>query len=146
MHIGVTGPRKLTLIQREKAVMELMQLLTLGTTLHVGDATGLDALARELAVNNTLYRYDAEGWKPWQLQKRSRVMVDALVVAGGRLHAWPNKPCPMDLTVDSWKGSGTWGTVRYAIAQGIAVELHPLTPEAIAPDWLELRTQQLMLW
>jgi hypothetical protein len=146
MHIGVTGPRKLTLAQREKAVIELMQLLTPGTTLHAGDATGLDALARKLAENCTVCRYDAEGWKPWQLQKRSRAMVDALVVVGGMLHAWPNKSCPVGLTIDSWKGSGTWGTVRYAIAKGIAVELHPLTSEAIAPDWLEVRTQQLVLW
>lgn len=146
MHIGVTGPRKLTFIQREKAVIELMQLLASGTTLHAGDATGLDALARELAGNCRLCGYDAEGWKPWQLQKRSRAMVDALVVAGGTLHAWPNKPCPVGLTVESWKGSGTWGTVRYAISRGISVTLHPLTPEAIAPEWLESKTQQLVLW
>jgi hypothetical protein len=146
MHIGVTGPRKLTATQQEKAALELMQLLTPSTTLHAGDAKGLDALARELAGNCRLYRYDAEGWKPWQLQKRSRAMVDALVMVGGTLHAWPNKACPLGLTVDSWKGSGTWGTVRYAIAKGIAVELHPLTSEAIAPDWLEVRTQQLVLW
>jgi hypothetical protein len=146
MHIGVTGPRRLTPDEQKQAVRDLIQLLNSSTTLHTGDATGLDALARELAVNGTLCRYDAEGWKPWQLQKRSRAMVDALVVVGGTLHAWPNKPCPMDLTVDSWKGSGTWGTVRYAITKGIDVTLHPLTPEAIAPDWLELRTQQLVLW
>jgi hypothetical protein len=146
MHIGVTGPRRLNPAEQKQVIEELMQLLTPSTTLHAGDATGLDALARELVVNCTLCRYDAEGWKPWQLQKRSRAMVDALVVAGGMLHAWPNKPCPMGLTVDSWKGSGTWGTVRYAITQGIDVTLHPLTPEAIAPDWLELRTQQLVLW
>jgi hypothetical protein len=146
MHIGVTGPRKLTPIQRNNAVIELMQLLTLCTTLHAGDATGLDALARELAVNDNLCRYDAEGWKPWQLQKRSRAMVDALVEVDGMLHAWPNKACPVGLTVDSWKGSGTWGTVRYAMSRGINVTLHPLTSEAIAPEWLELRTQQLVLW
>jgi hypothetical protein len=146
MHIGVTGPRKLTATQQEKATLELMQLLAPGTALHAGDAKGLDALARELAENCRLYRYDAEGWKPWQLQKRSRGMVDALVAVGGTLHAWPNKACPEGLTFTSWKGSGTWGTVRYAIAKGIAVELHPLTPEAIVPDWLEVRTQQLVLW
>lgn len=146
MHIGVTGPRRLTPAEQKQAVRDLMQLLTPSTTLHAGDATGLDALARELAVNCTLCRYDSEGWKPWQLQKRSRAMVDALVVVGGTLHAWSNKPCPMGLTVDSWKGSGTWGTVRYAIAQGIDVTLHPLTPEAIAPEWLELKNQQLVLW
>jgi hypothetical protein len=146
MHIGVTGPRKLTATQQEKASLELMQLITPDTTLYAGDAKGLDTLARELAENCRLYRYDAEGWKPWQLQKRSRAMVDALVVVGGTLHAWPNKACPLGLTVTSWKGNGTWGTVRYAIAKGIAVELHPLTSEAIAPDWLELRTQQLVLW
>jgi hypothetical protein len=114
MHIGVTGSRKLTAIQQEKATLELMCLLTPGMALHAGDAKGLDALARDLAANCRLYRYDAEGWKPWQLQKRSRAMVDALVVAGGTLHAWPNKACPVRLTVTSWKGSGTWGTVRYA--------------------------------
>jgi hypothetical protein len=146
MHIGVTGPRRLTPTQEIQAIEDLKQLLTLDTTLHAGDAKGLDALARELAENCRLYRYDAEGWKPWQLQKRSRAMVDALVVTGGTLHAWPNKACPVGLTVTSWKGSGTWGTVRYAIAKGIAVELHPLTSEAIAPNWLELKTQQLVLW
>jgi hypothetical protein len=146
MHIGVTGPRRLTPTQEIQAIEDLKQLLTLDTTLHAGDAKGLDALARELAENCRLYRYDAEGWKPWQLQKRSRAMVDALVAMDGTLHAWPNKACPVGLTVTSWKGSGTWGTVRYAIAKGIAVELHPLTPEAIAPDWLELKTQQLVLW
>jgi hypothetical protein len=146
MHIGVTGPRWLTPSQEMQAIEDLMQLLTPSTTLHAGDAKGLDALARELAGNCRLYRYDAEGWKPWQLQKRSRAMVDTLGVVGGTLHAWPNKACPVGLTVASWKGSGTWGTVRYAIAKGIAVELHPLTPEAIAPDWLEVGTQQLVLW
>jgi hypothetical protein len=146
MHIGVTGPRRLTPTQEIQAIEDLMQLLTPSTTLHAGDAKGLDALARELAENCRLYRYDAEGWQPWQLQKRSRGMVDALVAVGGTLHAWPNKACPEGLTVTSWKGSGTWGTVRYAIAKGIKVELHPLTPKAIAPDWLEVRTQQLVLW
>jgi hypothetical protein len=146
MHIGVTGPRKLTPTQEIQAIEDLKQLLTSDTTLHAGDAKGLDALARELAENCRLYRYDAEGWKPWQLQKRSRAMVDALVSVGGTLHAWPNKACPVGLTVTSWKGSGTWGTVRYAIAKGIKVELHPLTSEAIALDWLELKTQQLVLW
>jgi hypothetical protein len=146
MHIGVTGPRRLTPTQEIQAIEDLKQLLTPDTTLHAGDAKGLDALARELAENCRLYRYDAEGWKPWQLQKRSRGMVDALVEVGGTLYAWPNKACPVGLTVTSWKGSGTWGTVRYAIAKGIKVELHPLSPEAIAPDWLALRTQQLVLW
>jgi hypothetical protein len=98
MHIGVTGPRRLTPSQEMQAIEDLMQLLTSSTTLHAGDAKGLDALARELAENCRLYRYDAEGWKPWQLQKRSRAMVDALVVVGGTLHAWPNKACPVGLT------------------------------------------------
>jgi hypothetical protein len=146
MHIGVTGPRKLTSVQQQQAIADLMFLLTPGTAVHAGDAKGLDAMARELAANCRLYRYDAEGWKPWQLQKRSRAMVDALVVVGGTLHAWPNKPCPVGLTADSWKGSGTWGTVRYAIAKGVKVKLHPLISEAIAPEWLELRTEQLVLW
>jgi hypothetical protein len=87
MHIGVTGPRRLNPAEQKQVIEELIQLLTPSTTLHADDATGLDALARELAVNCTLYRYDAEGWKPGQLQKRSRAMVDALVVTGGTLHA-----------------------------------------------------------
>ncbi|MBW4553273.1 MAG: hypothetical protein KME35_19495 [Aphanocapsa sp. GSE-SYN-MK-11-07L] len=89
MHIGVTGPRKLTSAQQQQIIADLMFLLTPKITLHAGDATGLDALARELVVNCRLYRYDAEGCKPWQLQKRSRGMVDALAFAGGTLHAWP---------------------------------------------------------
>jgi hypothetical protein len=114
MHIGVTGPRRLAPSQKMQVMEDLMQLLTPNATLHAGDARGLDALARELAENCRLYRYNAEGWKPWQLQKRSRAMVDALVVVDGTLHAWPNKACPEGVTVTSWKGSGTWGTVRYA--------------------------------
>jgi hypothetical protein len=72
MHIGVTGPRRLTPAEQKQAVRDLIQLLNSSTTLHAGDATGLDALARKLAENCTVCRYDAEGWKPWQLQKRSR--------------------------------------------------------------------------
>jgi len=70
--------------------------------------------------------------------------VDAIAGAGGTLHAWVNKPCPEELTVNSWKGSGTWGTVRYAHSKGVRVELHWLTDQTHTPEWMS--QEQLSLW
>ncbi len=135
--VGVTGTRKLTESQTEKAMTELRELLDKATKLHVGDATGIDTLARKCA--NTAIEvelHETEGRKPYQLQQRSKRMVDALAKENGILHAFSNKPCPGGVTVNSWAGSGTWGTVRYAIAKGVPVELHWLIEPCQLPDWL----------
>ena len=137
MIIGVTGPRVLTPQQQHQASQDLKALTTTATALHAGDALGLDALARAIATSSSvpLHEHNTQGRRPWQLQQRSKRLVEALAAAGGTLHAWPNKPCPAGLTPSSWKGSGTWGTVRYAVALGVPVELHPLA-EFVRPEWL----------
>jgi hypothetical protein len=142
--VGVTGTRKLTESQARKAMKELRELLTKATKLHVGDAAGIDAIARKCA--NTAIEvelHETEGRKPYQLQQRSKHMVDALAKENGILHAFVNKPCPGGVTVSSWAGSGTWGTVRYAIALGVPVEIHWLIEPCDLPDWM--REKQLTL-
>ena len=70
-------------------------------------------------------------------------MLQALATDGGTLHAFVTKRCPEGVTVNSWAGSGTWGTMRYAIAKGVPVELHWLIEPFELPDWLT--TKQLSL-
>ncbi|WP_019502238.1 hypothetical protein [Pseudanabaena sp. PCC 6802] len=135
--VGVTGTRKLTESQIEKAMTELRELLDKATKLHVGDAAGIDALAYRCANKGMeVELHETEGRKPYQLQQRSKRMVDALAKESGMLHAFANKPCPGGVTVNSWAGSGTWGTVRYAIAKGVPVELHWLIESCELPDWM----------
>jgi hypothetical protein len=132
---GVTGTRSLTL-QQAKLVEKLMREY-LGATVYAGDANGVDAIARNLTETGyCVVVFETEGRKPYQLQQRSKRMVDALARENGMLHAFPNKPCPEGITPNSWKSSGTWGTVRYAIAKGIPVELHWLIEPCELPDWM----------
>jgi hypothetical protein len=138
--IAVTGPRKLTNYQASYVSAELWPLLQ-NSALLVGCAAGVDELARELgdmAASCTIFEAAGESPKmpaAAKLQARSKRMVRALAAAGGVLVAFPNKPCPDGVTVASWQGSGTWGTVRYAVALGCEVELHPLVKMQL-PDWL----------
>jgi hypothetical protein len=135
--VGVTGTRKLTESQIRQATRKLSALLDKATKLHVGDATGIDALARRCAnAAIEVELHETEGRKPYQLQQRSKRMVDAIVKEKGILHAFVNKPCPNGVTVNSWAGSGTWGTVRYAIALGVPVEQHWLIEPCDLPDWM----------
>jgi hypothetical protein len=135
--VGVTGTRKLNESEMAKAMRKMRSLLDKATKLHVGDATGIDALARRCAnAAIEVELHESEGKKPYQLQQRSKRMVDALAKENGILHAFPNKPCPGGITVNSWAGSGTWGTVRYAIAKGVPVELHWLIEPCELPDWM----------
>ncbi len=138
MHVvGITGTRKLTESEVAKATRELRSLLDKATKLHVGDARGIDALARRYAnAAMEVELHKTEGRKPYQLQQRSKKMVDALKADNGTLFAFVNKPCPTGVTVNSWAGSGTWGTVRYAIAKGVPVELHWLIEPCELPDWM----------
>jgi hypothetical protein len=114
--------------------MVKISMTSANQTWHVGDAAGVDKLACELAPNLLIYR--AVSREPWELQKRSKHLVDALAAVGGTLHVWINKPCPDGLTVNSWKASGSWGTARYAIAKGVTVVLHWLIEEQPMPQWM----------
>jgi hypothetical protein len=145
--IAVTGPRQLTPVQAVQAAAELRQLLTPRTTLHVGDAAGLDALARELATG-PVNLFEKNPALPMRAQgaERSTRMVKALATTGGVLHAWTNKPAPPGLKPSkTWptgaEGSGTWGTVALAVGLGLSVELHPLVDLGELPAWLQQPAQ-----
>jgi hypothetical protein len=146
--IGITGARSLTNEQAVQVNRELVELMRGGTVIrcHVGDASGVDEIGRYVAnvcqVHATWHH--AEGRKPWQLQVRSKGMVNDLAKANGTLHAFVNKPCPEGVTVNSWAGSGTWGTVRYAIAKGVPVELHWLIEPCELPDWMKEKQLSLV--
>ena len=148
--IAVTGPRQLTAHQRVKALSDLQRLKTYPNWL-VGDASGLDALARSIGQTHhlNLQIYEKRSELPHRAQgaERSTRMVKALAVLQGSLHAWPNKPAPHQLMPSrNWPmgatGSGTWGTIALAVGLGIPVELHPLI-EIDIPSWLQ--SEQLTL-
>jgi hypothetical protein len=152
--IGVTGPRRLTQ-QAEQVRKELRQLQQNNRCAiwHIGDAAGVDAIAYELVLTELGNLRELHLKNPQLPQKaqgaeRSTRMVKALAAAGGTLHAFPNKPCPLGLKPSrSWKsagGSGTWGTIALATGLGVPLVLHPLTPDATAPDWMK-ETQLTLL-
>lgn len=145
MVIAVTGPRHLAPAQRQTAAQQLRFLLSGTEALYVGDAEGLDLLARNvgLEMGASISLYEKKPDLPCRAQgaERSTRMVKALAATGGTLHAWPAQPMPLDLKpCRNWPkgagGSGTWGTIALAVGLGVPVELHPLTDDAIAPAWL----------
>jgi YspA, cpYpsA-related SLOG family len=145
MHIAFTGPRRLTDTEIELIYAQLDKL-DAADTWHVGDAKGADALVRDWAQNwnIALTIHEVETKAIWAFAKRSKQMVDA--ATGGKLIAFPNKPCPPDCTPKaafSGHGSGTWGTIAYAKHKGLEIELHPLA--AIErPEWMEQKQLSLL--
>lgn len=118
----------------------------------MGDAPGLDTLARSIAQTHhlKLQVYEKRSELPYRAQgaERSTRMVKALAALQGTLHAWPNKPAPNQLRPSrSWPteaaGSGTWGTIALAVGLGIPVELHPLI-EIDIPLWLQSEQMTLL--
>ncbi|WP_416667944.1 hypothetical protein [Egbenema bharatensis] len=136
--LGFSGVRHLAPVQVEQVKHDLIQLSQQKAHWHVGDATGVDALVRLIAQQQqqNLTVYEAETREPWQLQRRSKQMIDAIAISGGTLHAWVNKPCPVGLTLTSWQGSGTWGTVRYAHSKEVTIVLHWLCNDPVMPEWM----------
>lgn len=146
--IAVTGPRNLSRDESALVRVELAAVMEskgeCQARLMVGDADGVDAVARSLVYLCFGWAlFEAEGRQPWQLQRRSKNMIDSLSMSGGELHAWPNKLCPQGLTVDCWQGSGTWGTMRYAVSLGVPVVVHTeLMPGGYElPSWLDAGNQ-----
>lgn len=141
--IAVTGTRKLERGQYARVIAELREIEA--DLWHIGDADGVDRLAlltaQAKAATYTLHEKNPE--LPYRAQgaERSTRMIKALAATGGTLHAWVNKPAPDGLKPGkSWgkaAGSGTWGTVALAVGHGLKIELHPLTEDAIAPDWIK---------
>lgn len=141
--IAVTGTRRLERGQVARVIADLR--LIDADLWHIGDADGVDRLAlltaQAKAANYTLHEKNRE--LPYRAQgaERSTRMIKALAATGGTLHAFVNKPAPEGLKPGkSWgraQGSGTWGTVALAVGHGLEVVLHPLTDDAIAPDWIK---------
>lgn len=147
--IAVSGVRRLDRGQSARVITELRELSA--DHWHVGDAEGVDRLARltAQAKEQLLTTHHKDTRLPYKVQgaERSTRMIKALAATGGTLHAWVNKPAPAGLkpgkTWGKAQGSGTWGTVALAVGYGLEVELHPLTEDAIAPGWM--KTAQLVL-
>lgn len=141
-----TGPRKLTYGEACKVGATLTKLK--GESYHVGDASGADAVVRDMVERGKRTVYETEGKQPWQLAQRSKRMVDECAKLGNaKLIAYPNKPCPEGVKPSkNFKGcgSGTWGTIAYAKHLGLEIELHWLRPGLTEPDWLK-QTQLSLL-
>lgn len=140
--IAITGVRQLTDAEKERVLWEMAYLVGEEEWL-IGDATGVDALARQTATANglkwQLFAKNPELPHKAQGAERSTRMIKVLARKGGTLHAWVNKPAPEGLKPGkSWgkaAGSGTWGTVVIAAGHGLKVELHLLEGRE-KPDWL----------
>lgn len=145
--VGITGSRRLTPSQAEQVATDLT--LVEAELWHVGDASGVDALAWREAVarGDPRIRYKPEPGIPIRvaLAQRSTRMVMALAAARdlGRavvLHAWPTRSFPEGLAPSrSWprntSGSGSWGSIALAVGLEIPVMIYPLG-EIVLPDWL----------
>lgn len=148
--IAISGVRELTDTERERVLWEMALLVDNNELWLVGDAEGVDALARQTAIANELkwlvFEKDARLSHRARGAERSTRMIKALAQLGGTLHAWVNKPAPAGLkpgkTWGKAAGSGTWGTIALAKGHGLRVELH-LLEGGEAPDWLN--TEQLTL-
>ena len=87
-HVGVAGPRRLSQEEVSLVAVELRLICAQHTTLHVGDATGVDTMARAMAMScGALHRYDVAGPERWQLARRTKAMVRGVASNGGTLHA-----------------------------------------------------------
>jgi hypothetical protein len=156
MHIAVTGPRRLDLDQHQAVIREMRGLILCEgerPELHVGDALGVDAIARSFGQYTTMHLYCADVGnrnlpQAAKLANRSARMVRQLALAKGTLHAWPNKPAPRGLMpARNWprgaNGSGTWGTIAMAVGLGVPVVLHWLCEEH-PPDWMNVEQMALL--
>lgn len=150
--IAVTGPRRLSPAEYDQVLIDLNSLPKAKQWL-VGDAPGLDELARLVRLREALHLqlYQVKPQLPGRARyaERSTRMVKALAQARGTLHAWPNKPAPTYLRPSRcWprgaQGSGTWGTIALAVGLGLDVELHPLMDGLRLPDWIETRQIALL--
>lgn len=144
MKIAFTGTRKIDKAQSQIVWEKLATIALLEAhEWHVGDAMGVDALARIAAgrYSRSLHTHVCAGKEKWQFAVRSKRMVDAIASSGNpKLFAFANKPCPegcKPCKSPNGQGSGTWLTVAYARYLGIPVEVTFLESGLYLPDWLE---------
>lgn len=144
MDILITGPRKLDTASHAAAHYRLWEIWREheGAQWRVGCAAGVDAIARETCDPEQLILFEAASRKPWELQARSKRMVDS-ANSNAILFAFPNKPCPAGITLNKWCGSGTWGTMFYAHSKGIKIEIFWLCDPQPLPEWMAIAQKSL---
>jgi hypothetical protein len=143
MKIAFTGTRKIDKNQ-SKIVWEKLATIALleAQEWHVGDAMGVDAIARMAAAryNRNLHTHVCAGNERWQFAARSKRMVDAIATDEcPKLFAFADKLCPegcKPCKSPNGQGSGTWLTVAYARYLGISVEVTFLESGLFLPSWL----------
>jgi hypothetical protein len=142
MKIAFTGTRKIDKT-RSKIVWEKLADIALleAQEWHVGDAMGVDALARVAATryNRILHTHVCAGQEKWQFAARSKRMVDAISSSDrSKLFAFADKLCPESCSPcksPNGQGSGTWLTVAYARMLNIPVEVTFLESGLSLPSW-----------
>ena len=141
MH-AYSGPRKLSPAE-ERQVRAHLNSHPTPAAVAVGDARGLDALVASYYEGETdVTIYHVEGRQRWHYAQRSQRMVDNAT----ELTAYPNKPCPERCTPAKpfcGHGSGTWGTIAYAIKKGLKVNVIPLDGTQ-PPSWVSQKQLTLI--
>jgi hypothetical protein len=139
--IGISGSRSVS--EHEKyTIISHFSTFSPQEKIAVGDANGVDKIARDF-FGDRCSIFKVEGFQKWHFAARSQRMADA----SDRLIAYPNQPCPDKCTPKapfSGHGSGTWGTIAYAVKTGLPVQVVPLVKLKL-PDWLAPYPEQLKL-
>lgn len=95
--------------------------------ISVGDASGVDAAVRRAAHPGDLSIFRVEGTDRADFARRSvRCVQSVLPAFGSLLLAFPADACPRKVDARprfAGHGSGTWGTVGFALGHGIRVLL-----------------------
>lgn len=144
-----SGPRSLDCEEEWFVESYLMNLVSSSLGWSVGDASGVDALVRQIAerVNLPITLFWTKGYESWQLAKRSKSMVDFVNSQGGQLIAFPNCPCPEACYPSAsviGAGSGTWLTIAYAVYRKVPVQVVAIGKfQSPFPFWLTAKQLSL---
>lgn len=132
--IGISGSRSISDEQVE-LIKAHFSVYNADERIAVGDANGVDALARDFFGDRCTV-FHKEGNQKWHFAARSQRMADSAT----QLYAYPDKACPDTCTPQkpfSGHGSGTWGTIAYAVKTGKPVKVIPISSDAAnMPSWL----------
>ena len=136
--VGFSGSRSWVVARRWWRL--LSSLVPSCPSVVVGCAGGVDALVRSLALRSRvpLRVFRAGSRSRFALRRRSERLVSFLARSGGVLVAFPSSPCPSGLSPATargpWFGSGTWGSVCFAVSLGVPVVVF-LPPSVRPPSW-----------
>lgn len=152
----ITGPRSISAEDYVYVQAVTREIISRGFRVYVGDATGVDAIAWDLAQQESdrcqigLYerfcpRPDL-GRSPAGLAERSTRMVKTAIRDADEVLCigFPNKPCPASIVpARSWRsgeneGSGTWSTLALAVGHKIETWIFSLRPKSVWEQWSDL--------